>query len=75
MVDKRKLLATMAFHGDSQTSLCRKIGINTSTFNGRIHGVSDFKASEIQSISRLYGLSDHDMRAIFFADELEKTQN
>ena len=71
MVDARKLLATMALNGDSQTSLCKKIGLTTSTFNGRIHGSSDFKVNEIQKISRLYNLTERDMCAIFFAGDFE----
>ena len=69
-MDKNALRATIVAHGDTQKDLADYLGIGLPTLNGKINGKTDFKYSEMLGIKRKYGLTFHDIAAIFFSDEV-----
>lgn len=52
--------------GMTMVAIAEKTGILRETLYNKLKGSSEFKASEISSISRVLGLSSSDRDAIFF---------
>lgn len=69
-MNRNALRAAIIQHGDTQKDLADYLGIGLATLNGKINGKTDFKYSEMLGIKRKYGLSFHDIAAIFFSDEV-----
>lgn len=57
--------------GMTMVAIAEKTGILRETLYNKLKGTSEFKASEIASISRVLGLSSHERDAIFFEDNGE----
>ena len=62
--------------GMTMVAIAEKTGILRETLYNKLKGSSEFKASEISSISRDWGLSSSDRDAIFFENggELNSTK-
>lgn len=62
--------------GMTMVAIAEKTGILRETLYNKLKGSSEFKASEISSISRGLGLSSSDRDAIFFENggELNSTK-
>lgn len=62
--------------GMTMVAIAEKTGILRETLYNKLKGSSEFKASEISSISRVLGLSSSDRDAIFFENggELNSTK-
>lgn len=71
-MDKRRLRAQMALHGDNDTLLARYLGIARCTFSAKLNESNnrEFTAREIQQIKRRYSLNAEELLAIFFEDEV-----
>ena len=69
-MNRNKLLAVMAEHGENQVILSEALGITRVTLCRKISGKADavFTQPEISMIRKRYGLSDEEVSAIFFAD-------
>lgn len=57
--------------GMTMVAIAEKTGILRETLYNKLKGTSEFKASEIASISRVLGLSSYERDAIFFEDNGE----
>lgn len=56
----------MVLNGDNIKSLASKMNISRQTLSLKIDGISEFKPSEIFTISQNYNLSINDVYEIFF---------
>lgn len=66
-MDKRRLRAQMALHGDNDTSLARYLGIARCTFSAKLNESNrEFTVREISRIARRYSLNAEEFMAIFF---------
>lgn len=57
--------------GMTMVAIAEKTGILRETLYNKLKGTSEFKASEIASISRVLGLSSPERDAIFFENNSE----
>ena len=70
-MDKRRLRAQMALHGDSDTSLARYLGIARCTFSANLNENNrEFTVREISQIMRRYSLGAEELLAIFFENKV-----
>lgn len=74
MFEKNKFRAKVIENGYTLEEISKKIGINSTTLYRKMNGESDFTRSEIQMLRDLLGLDAKSADAIFFANELAKTQ-
>lgn len=67
-MNKRKLVAVMYEHGDTQKSLAKNIGVSIQGFNKKINerDGSEFTRGEIAKIKYIYNLTPAEIDAIFF---------
>ena len=65
-MNKAALRAEMAKHCDTQERLAEALDIQVSGVSARINGHIDFRASEISTIVKRYGLSPQETMYIFF---------
>lgn len=67
-MNKRKLVAIMYEHGDTQQSLAEAMGISLQRFNAKINetGGAEFTQSEIRFIKERYNLTSEEVEEIFF---------
>lgn len=67
-MNRNKLLAIMAEHGDRSKSLAAFLQISPQTFSAKLNqkGTSDFTLSEVRKIKEKYNLDDQQIAAIFF---------
>lgn len=67
-MNKLKLLAVMAEHGEKQSELASALGISRVTLSKKINERRNavFTQPEISAIKKRYQLSDTDISAIFF---------
>ena len=67
-MNKFKLLAVMAEHGENQSKLAAALGISRITLSRKISEKSNavFTQPEISAIKKRYKLTDTDVSAIFF---------
>ena len=73
-MNERKLKARMIESGITSGMMAKLLGINPATLSKKMCGYTDFKRAEIQQMRLALSLSDADTSAIFFDDELAKTQ-
>lgn len=68
-MNKCKLLAVLAAHGENQTKLADFLGISRVTLSKKINEKRNavFTQPEISAIKKRYKLSDTDISSIFFA--------
>lgn len=69
-MNRNKLLAVIAEHGETQKDLAEALGIARVTLSRKIseHNNAFFTQPEMSIIKRRYKLSDEAVSAIFFAD-------
>lgn len=67
MTDVRLLREKFRESGMSVTAIAEKSGILRETLYNRINGDADFKASEIDALTRVLDLTKEERDAIFFA--------
>lgn len=69
-MNRNKLLAVIAEHGENQKVLAEYLGITRVTLCKKISEKSDavFTQPEISAIKKRYNLSDEAVSAIFFAE-------
>lgn len=61
-----ELLSKATLFGDTKARLASALGISTTALANKLRGDSEFKASEIKTISDMYELTDDEVRSIFF---------
>jgi transcriptional regulator with XRE-family HTH domain len=61
-----KVLGRFAELQLTQLEVAKKLGISRSTLSGRLKGKTNFSIREIQSLSKILGLSKSEMEDIFF---------
>lgn len=66
-MDMNLLKYYMGNHGDRQSDLAKALGFSASALSSRMHGKTDFRKSEIETIRDRYHLNANDVQAIFFA--------
>ncbi len=71
MTNTLKLKAAIAESGMNQEQIAKMLGVSLSTFNYKLNGVSEFKASEIKKLAELLKMKDETMVKIFFADNVD----
>jgi plasmid maintenance system antidote protein VapI len=67
LTDVRLLREKFRESGMSVTAIAEKSGILRETLYNRINGDADFKASEIDALTRVLDLTKEERDAIFFA--------
>lgn len=67
-MNKAKLRAMMALHGDTNKSMANYLGISEKSFSDKVNeSGTEFRQSEINAIRTKYCLSDVEVVDIFFA--------
>lgn len=56
--------------GESYAQLAQVLNVSLQTLYNKIHGPSEFKASEIKKLAYALNLSVDDVNTIFFTDEV-----
>lgn len=68
MTDRPALRKKIDDSGMTVAFICNKAGMIRETLYNRINGKGEFKASEIQNLTNVLGLSKDERDKIFFAD-------
>lgn len=71
MTNTLKLKAAITESGLNQEQIAKMLGVSLCTFNYKLNGVSEFKASEIKKLAELLKLENETMMLIFFADNVD----
>lgn len=71
MTNTLKLKAAIAESGLNQEQIAEMLGVSLCTFNYKLNGTSEFKASEIKKLMELLHLNSDKVMLIFFADAVE----
>lgn len=73
-MNKRKLNAVMALHGESQQNLADYLKMSLSRLNAKINEYrgAQFRQNEIAVIQEHYGLSAEEVNEIFFASTVSQ---
>lgn len=72
MTNTQLLLDYIENSGLKRNYIARMLGITTYSLAQKIHNIREFKASEIQTLCNVLGLTSHKtIQAIFFAKEVE----
>ncbi len=71
MTNTLKLKAAIAESGMNQEQIAKMLGVSLCTFNYKLNGVSEFKASEIKKLSELLCLNSDKVMQIFFTDDVD----
>lgn len=69
MTNTLKLKALMVEKGFTQEQLAKKLGISEQSLNYKINNKREFKASEIQALTKILDVQDVD--SIFFARDVD----
>ena len=69
-MNKNLLNARMVEHNVNNSQLAKELAIDEATLYRKKSGISDFYRREIQIIKKVLGLSDEDIRAIFFDEDV-----
>ena len=73
MFDRKKFRSKVVAAGLTLEEVSRIIGINPSTLDRKMSGISDFTRNEIQILRKLLNISAVECDEIFFAEELAET--
>lgn len=65
-MDPKELEATMVRKGKSKKDLIMATNLSRQTLYNKMHGISEFKSSEIIAISKCLDLSLEQLDSIFF---------
>lgn len=71
MTNTKKLQGLMREKGFTIETLAEKIGISKTGFFNKLHNKAEFVASEVAQLSKLLKINTADMKAIFFANNVE----
>lgn len=71
MINTLKLKAAIAESGMNQEQIAKMLGVSLCTFNYKLNGTSEFKASEIKKLAELLKMENETMVKIFFADNVD----
>ena len=71
MINTLKLKAAIAESGMNQEQIAKMLGVSLCTFNYKLNGTSEFKASEIKKLAELLHLDADKVMKIFFADNVD----
>lgn len=66
MANLKKLRETIEDSGMTIVAIARKSGVERATLYNKINGKSDFKISEVMSLTKVLQLSEEQRNAIFF---------
>lgn len=72
MTNTELLLQKIKGSGLKINYICSKLGITWHGFTPKVRGEVQFKQSEILGLQKLLGLTDSEVREIFFAPVVEK---
>ena len=75
MVQINLLESRMVEKGISRYELSQELGVDYRTFDNKLHGVTEFKASEIAKIKKKLDLNSVAVDNIFFAEDFTKNEN
>lgn len=62
-----RLISIIDEKGLKRTSLAKYLGITDLAFRNKLHGITEFKVSEIEKLGSYLGLSQEDFFNIFFS--------
>lgn len=68
MFDRNKFRAKVVAAGLTLESVSKQLGINPSTLDRKMSGVSDFNRREIQILRRVLSMTADECDEIFFAE-------
>jgi plasmid maintenance system antidote protein VapI len=71
MTNTGKLQGKMREVGVSIEKLAEAVGLSRTGLFNKIHGKQEFLASEVYKVSKALGITNDEMRSIFFADGVE----
>lgn len=71
MTNEKKLKAKIVESGFNQEQIAEMLEMTNATFNYKVNGKSEFKASEIKKLCEILSLTESDCMTIFFADAVE----
>ncbi len=69
-MNKQKLRAQMALHGDNNSTLAKALEISRKSMSEKINNKQTFKQGEMQKIIDRYNLTADDIQGIFFTQEV-----
>lgn len=69
-MNKQKLRAQMALHGDNDSTLAKALEISRKSMSEKINNKQTFKQGEMQKIIDRYNLTADDIQGIFFTQEV-----
>lgn len=70
LTDTLKLKAAIVASGLSRKEVAEKMGISAYSLHKKMHNTTEFKASEIECLSKILSISD--LPSIFFAPDVSK---
>lgn len=73
-MDGDLLKRTIAYHGDTQIDLSKKLNISSLAVNLKINGKYQFTLREVSEICRIYKLTATEMIEIFFDELLDEME-
>lgn len=73
MTDTKKLKAKIAEKGLKKNFLAKACGVTPRTFSDKVNGKRPFVQNEILVLKSLLVLSDEEITAIFFAEEVDNS--
>lgn len=73
MTDSVMLRTLIERSGYKQRYIAERLGITYQGFLKKLNNETEFKASEIQILYKLLGMTEAEREAIFFASSVEKT--
>lgn len=71
MVNMELLKSKINESGMTMVSIAEKVGVLRETLYNRLNGAGDFKASEIEALTRVLRLTRDERDKIFFANNVE----
>lgn len=70
MFNRNKFRAKVVENGFTLEEVAKQLGINPSTLDRKMSGISDFSRNEIQILRKVLSMTAADCDEIFFAEEL-----
>lgn len=71
MVNFEKLNDIVDASGMTVTSITKRAGMDRATYYNRLNGIGEFKASEIEGLTKALKLTNKQRDEIFFCKEVE----
>jgi len=70
MFNRNKFRAKVVENGFTLEEVAKQLGINPSTLDRKMSGISDFSRNEIQILRKVLSMTAAECDEIFFAEEL-----